>query len=165
MLLKRNIQSYKQLLLERAHRDCLHEGTEDVKNLLEQYYWIIALRKALRKIKLRCVKWRHTNGNPIHPPMVHLPRERLEEHVFTFIQSGVDHFGPFEVKLLRRTLKRWCCLFTCISTRAVHIEVAQSIDTESCLASLTRFIAIRDYSNTIISDNGTERNLEPTGQT
>ena len=43
------------------------------------------------------------NANPIHPPMTDLPRERLDEHFP--IHSCVDYFGPFEVKLLRRTLK------------------------------------------------------------
>ena len=144
-----------QLLLEKAHRDNLHEGTEYVRNMLQQEYWIIGLRNALRKIKSRCIKCRHRNANPIHPPMADLPRERLDEHVFPFTHTGVDYFGPIEVKFLRRTLKRWCCLFTCLTTRAVHIEVAQSLDTESCLAAVTRFIARRGYPSTIISDNGT----------
>ena len=142
-----------QLLLEKAHRDNLHEGTEYVRNMLQQEYWIIGLRNALRKIKSRCIKCRHRNTNPIHPPMADLPRERLDEHVFPFTHTVVDYFGPFEVKFLRRTLKRWCCFFTCLTTRAVHIEVAQSLDTESCLAAVTRFIARRGYPSTIISDN------------
>ena len=144
-----------QLLLEKAHRDNLHEGTEYVRNMLQQEYWIIGLRNALRKIKSRCIKCRHRNANPIHPPMADLSRERLDEHVFPFTHNGVDYFGPFEVKFLRRTWNRWCCLFTCLTTRAVHIEVAQSLDTESCLAAVTRFIARRGYPSTIISDNGT----------
>ena len=142
-----------QLLLEKAHRDNLHEGTEYVRNMLQQEYWIIGLRNALRKIKSRCIKCRHRNANPTHPPMADLPRERLDEHAGV-THTGVDYFGPFEVKFLRRTLKRWCCLFTCLTTRAVHIEVAQSLDTESYLAAVTRFIARRGYPNTIISDNG-----------
>ena len=81
-----------QLLLEKAHRDNLHEGTEYVRNMLQQEYWIIRLRNALRKIKSRCIKCRHRNTNPIHPPMADLPRERLDEHVFPFIHTGVDYF-------------------------------------------------------------------------
>ena len=127
-----------------------------MRNMLQQEYWIIGLRNALRKIKSRCIKCRHRNANPIHPPMADLPRERLDEHVFPFTHTGVDYFGPFEVKFLRRTMKRWCCIFTCLTTRAVHIKVVQSLDTESCLAAVTRFIERRGYPNTIISDNGTD---------
>ena len=92
--------------------------------------------------------------NPIHPRMADLPWERLDEHVFPFTHNGVEYFGPFEVKSLRRKKKRWWCLFTCLTTRAVHIEVAQSMDTESCLAAVTRFNARHGYPSTIICDNG-----------
>ena len=123
--------------------------------MLQQEYWIIGPRNAIRKIKWRCVNCRHRNVNPIHPPIADLPRERLDEHLFTYTHIGVDYFGFFAVKFLRRTLKRWCSLLVFLTTRAVHIEVAQSLDTESCLAAVTRFIARRSYSNIIISDNGT----------
>ncbi|XP_075252041.1 uncharacterized protein LOC142344338 [Convolutriloba macropyga] len=87
--------------------------------------------------------------------MADLPRERLVDQMFPFTHIGVNYFGPFEVKFLRRNLKRWFCLFNCLTTRAVHIEVAQSLDTESYLGALTRFIARRGFPNTSISDNGT----------
>ena len=52
-------------------------------------------------------------------------------------------------------MKRWCCLSTCLTTRAVHIELTQPLDTQSRLAAVTRFIARRGYRHTIINDNGT----------
>ena len=109
-----------QFLLEIAHRENLYEGTEYLRNMIQQDYWIIGLRNALRKIKSRCIKCRQRNAKPINPPMADLHRERLGERVFPFTHTGVDHFGPFEVKFLRRTMKRWCCLFTCLTTRAAH---------------------------------------------
>ena len=129
--------------------------------MLQQVYWIIGIRNALQEIKSRCIKCRHRNAKPIHPPMADLPRERLDEHVFPFTHTGVNYFEPIEMKFLRLTLKRWCCLFTCLTTRAVHIEVTQSLDTESCLAAVTRFIARRGYPSTIISDNGTNTLEQP----
>ena len=132
-----------QLLLEKAHRDNLHEVTEYVRNMLQQEYWIIGSKNALRKIKSSYIKCRHRNANSIHPPMADLPGERLDEQVFPLTHTGVNYFRTFEVKFLRRTLKKWCCFFTCLTTRAVHIEVTQSLDSESCLAAVTRFIARR----------------------
>ena len=126
-----------------------------MRTILQQEFLIVGLRNSLKTIKSRCIKCRHRNTNPIHLPMADVPRERLDEHVFPFTHTSVDYFGPFEVKILRQTMKRWRCLFTCLTTRAVHIEVSQSLDNESRLAAVTRFIARRGYPNTLISDNRT----------
>ena len=70
---------------------------------------------------------------------------------------GADYFGPVQVKQRRSTVKR-CkdgCIFTCFSKRAVHIEVAHSLDTDSMLSALRRFISIRGYPDQITSDRGT----------
>ena len=138
-----------QLLLERAHRDNLHEGTEYVRNGLQQEYWIIVLRNALRKIKPRCIKCRHRKANPIHPPMADLPRERVPIHSY---RSRL--LRTLRSQVPTTYLENMVLPFHLPDTRAVHIEVAQSLDTESCLAALTRFIARRGYPSTIISDNG-----------
>ena len=87
--------------------------------------------------------------------MADLPRERLQERVSPFPNTRVDFFGPFEVKFMRKTMKRWCCLFTCLTTRAVHIEVVPTLEAETCLTAITRFIARRSKSATILSNNGT----------
>ena len=68
-----------QILLERAHCDNLHEGTEYMRNMLQQEYSIIGKINALRKIKSTCIKCRHRNANPIYTPMADLLRERLDE--------------------------------------------------------------------------------------
>ena len=85
-----------QLRMERAHQDNLHEGTEYVRNMLQQECWISGIRNALRKTKLRFIKCRHRNANPIHPPMADLPREGLDQHVSPFTHTGVDYFNPLK---------------------------------------------------------------------
>ena len=86
--------------------------------------------------------------------MADLPKERLEERVFPFANTGVDYFGPFEVRLMK-SMKRWCCLFTCLTTRAVHVEVVPSLEADACFAAITKLIARREKLNVILSDNGT----------
>ena len=83
------------------------------------------------------------------------PRQQPDEHVFPFTHTGVGYFGPVEVKFLRWTMRRWCCLFTCLTIGAVHIEVAHSLDTDSCVAAVTRSIATRGFPNATISENKT----------
>ena len=87
--------------------------------------------------------------------MSDLPIDRVMKNVRPFTNTGVDYFGPFEVKMFRRTVKKWVCLFTCPSVRAVHLELVDSLDTTSCLDAVHRFIARRGQPKTIISDNGT----------
>ena len=82
------------------------------------------------------------------------PEERLVAST-AFTNVGVDYFGPFIVKIRRRNEKRWCCLFTCLTMRAVHIEVVPTLDTDSCLNVIKRFFARIGKPSTIISDNGT----------
>ena len=51
------------------------------------------------------------------------PRARLEAYHPPFIFTGVDLFGPLTIKWGRGTTKRWGCLFTPLTTRAVYLEV------------------------------------------
>jgi len=64
-------------------------------------------------------------------------------------------FGPFIVKRGRSELKRYGCLFTCLAIRAVHIEVVQSLETDSFIQALQRFICRRGQPTVIRCDNGT----------
>ena len=68
---------------------------------------------------------------------------------------GVDYFGPFAVKRFRKTEKRYCCLFTCLVTRAVHIEVAHTLEADSFIMALRRMMSRRGKPQMIYSDNGT----------
>ena len=69
-------------------------------------------------------------------------------------------FGPWQV-ISRRTQggqaqsKRWAMLFCCMSSRAVHIEIIDSMDTSSCINALRCFFAIRGPAKQIRSDCGT----------
>ena len=114
-------------LTEDAHESNYHEGTKYVRSILQQNYWIIGLQNALRNLILKCVKCRKQQVGGVQPFMADPPRERMEKRVFPFNNTGVDNFVPIELRFMRKSMKRWCCLFTCLTTRAVHVEVVPSL--------------------------------------
>lgn len=67
----------------------------------------------------------------------------------------MDYFGPFDVKRGRSNIKRYGVIFTCLNSRAVHLEIASSLDTDSCINAIRRFVARRGSPKLIRSDNGT----------
>ena len=75
--------------------------------------------------------------------MADLPTDRLDSGP-PFSYCGVDFLGPWVVKDGRKEIKRYGSLFTCLQSRAVHIEVATSLSTDSFINCLQRFISIRD---------------------
>ncbi|XP_047518171.1 uncharacterized protein LOC125058190 isoform X1 [Pieris napi] len=90
-----------------------------------------------------------------HRRALHTNNERTEAHIRPFTNCGMDYFGPICVTIGRRHEKRWGAIFTCLSTRAVHIEIVASLSTDSALMALRRMAARRGWPQIIYSDNAT----------
>ncbi|XP_028413969.1 uncharacterized protein LOC114536827 [Dendronephthya gigantea] len=143
------------LIARYYHRLARHSGLEHVLSLIRARYWMIGARKTLKKMLNSCVDCKRRQAAAGEQKMADLPEHRVtpDKPPFTFV--GVDCFGPFVVKRARSLVKRYAVLFTCLTIRAVHIEVVQSLDTSSFLNALRRFIARRGQPEVIRSDNGT----------
>ena len=144
-----------QLYLEFQHKHNHHQGVEHIRAEIQRKFWVTGLRNALRSVKHQCLHCKLKRSKKSMPMMSDLSVVRIEDDVTPFTNIGVDYFGPFSIKLFRRTVKRWICLFTCLNVRAVHMEIVHSLDSQSCLNSNHRFIARRGKPKTVISDNGT----------
>ena len=83
------------------------------------------------------------------------PSFRVEQGNPPFFRSGIDFFEPIYVKQKRSRVKKWDCIFVCMSVRAVHIELAESLDTDSFINAMQRFINRRGHPSLIVSDCGT----------
>ena len=87
--------------------------------------------------------------------MAPLPKEKLQLYKPPFTFSGVDFFGPLMVKWGRGSAKRWGCLFTCLTTRAVFLELVPSVETDDFIMALRQFVSQRGPPEEIRSDRGT----------
>ncbi|VDN01919.1 unnamed protein product, partial [Onchocerca ochengi] len=76
-----------------------------------------------------------------------IPKGRMEvkRRSRTFAQIGLDYLGPLSIKIENGVTKRWFALFTCFTTRAVHLELLENLSAESFLHVLRRFISRRGY--------------------
>ena len=125
-----------------------------MSRLRESGYWVVNANKEAGVVTFRCVRCKWLRGKFEEQMMADLPLNRTTvEPAFTY--CGVDLFGPMLVKEGRKTLKRYGVLFTCFSSRAVHIETAASLETDSFILTLIRFIGRRGKVREIRSDRGT----------
>jgi hypothetical protein len=122
---------------------------------LWQKYWIPRAGSLIKAIVSKCVFCRKYHAQRGEQKMADLPKDRTVAGKPAFSHVGVDYFGPFEIKRGRTVHKRYGVIFTCFNTRAIHLEVAYSLDTDSCINSIRRFIARRGPIESIRSDNGT----------
>lgn len=106
-------------------------------------YWIIKANSAARKIITDCVVCKRQWGKVGEQKMADLPLERILPDKPPFTDVGVDYFVPIEIKRGRSLVKRYGVIFTCMASRAIHLEVAHTLDTDSCIHALRRFICRR----------------------
>ena len=142
------------LLCRRVHY-ATHVGSEWGLAMLRNKYWIIAARSILRNVRRTCVSCQRFHKAPEQQKMADLPPERLVAGPVCFLNVGVDLFGPFFVVVGRAAVKRYGALFTCLSARAVHLEVVYTMNTDSFVMALMRFICRRGIPLKMLSDRGT----------
>ncbi|XP_038106615.1 uncharacterized protein LOC119766248 [Culex quinquefasciatus] len=142
-------------LVEHYHRKLRHGNNETVVNEMRQRFFIGNLRAVVRMVANDCQLCKIRQSRPAVPRMAPLPVQRLQPYLRPFSFVGVDYCGPFTVTVGRRSEKRWIAVFTCFNTRAVHLEVAHSLNKQSCLMALRRFMCRYGVPREIFSDNGT----------
>ena len=161
------------LIVEHYHRMVAHSGATCVLATIRKKYWLVKGMATVRRILSKCTQCRLLESRPCQQSMAPLPPCRTDLGTYPFKYCGLDYFGPFQVKCGRKASKRFGCLFTCMQSRAIHIEIAHSMSTDSFLMALVRFISRRGAPEDLYSDNGSnfvgadselKRNLETVNQ-
>ena len=143
-------------LLARHHHERVgHQGRGmTISAIRDSGLWLIGCSGRVSSLIYKCVVCRKLRGTRQDQKMSSLPEMRTESTPpFTYV--GMDCFGPFLIKDGRKEHKRYGLLFTCMSSRAVHIEVLDDMTTDSFLNGLRCLIAIRGPVRTLFCDKGT----------
>ncbi|GFQ85406.1 integrase catalytic domain-containing protein [Trichonephila clavata] len=69
--------------------------------------------------------------------------------------TGIDFAGPVNTHCLKPRDTAYISLFTCATTRALHIELVSDLTTDKFLLALQRFVGRRGLPNTIYTGNAT----------
>ena len=156
-ILRHAIDHICRLYLEHAHRICVHQGTEANKAFVQQRYYVIGLRRTLQSIRYKCFLCRRFEPQNIETFMAPLPDCSFptENKQFTFTNCGLDFFGPFYIEEEKDKLqKHYGLIFTCLVTRAVHLETCPDLNTDTFLNAYRRFTSRRCQPADLYSDNG-----------
>jgi len=160
-------------LIRWVHEKFLHGGTDLVHAQLRQRWWIQRGRASVQKYIHRCMECRKMKGKAVQQQMAPLPPERsaLGERPFTHI--AIDGLGPVLVqvpksgtmeeteaeqdqgkkKKLFVTAKRWLLVISCMTTRAVNVEVLDNLFAESFVHALRRHFATYGLAKSVRLDN------------
>ncbi|VDM44661.1 unnamed protein product [Toxocara canis] len=143
------------IILE-CHSRLFHAGVSHTLTDIRQTFWIPKGRAAVKKVINSCNRCKRFLGGPFAlPPMPALPEERTHQ-ARPFQNTGVDYWGPVTVRNGPDKIKIWVCLFTCLVTRAIHMEIANNLSAIQFLQCLRRFVSRRGWPETLFSDNGTQ---------
>ena len=120
-------------------------------------FWILKGNKLSKAVKFKCGFCREMAHKAETQLMANLPALRLPPYTPSFYMIACDYFGPYNVKTSRKkTAKHYGVLFTCLNTRAVHLDMAVVLSTMEFLQVLSRFLAIRGRPAGILRDNGSQ---------
>ncbi|XP_032790465.2 uncharacterized protein LOC116927537 [Daphnia magna] len=145
-----------RLIVMREHDLLFHPSTERLLSSIRSQYWIIKGRVAIKRYLHKCFTCKRHRPTPCIPLIAPLPRHRLVSFQRPFTHVGIDYFGPCNITIFCRKVKRYVLLITCLNTTAVHLEVAASLDLSSFLIAFASFTARRDRPSVVYSDNGTQ---------
>lgn len=148
---------FVRLLIRHFHVENSHVGPNALQAILSREFWILSARRIIRHIIFKCMPCYRLNPKTTTPPMGDLPRDRVTK-ARPFDGVGIDLAGPFYTRVQayrnRKIVKSYLCVFVCLATKAVHLEVVSDLTTDAFIAALSRFVSRRGVPSLIRCDNG-----------
>ena len=150
-----HVSHLTNLIVKHCHEAVSHGGINMTMNLVAQRFWAVKCTSVVRRVIKDCIRCRRKFAKPQEQVMADLPFARLQLNTHPFACTGVDYFGPLMIQIKRSKVKRYGCLFTCLTSRAIHLEVAIDLTSDAFIDVLRRFLCRRGPVNHMFSDNGT----------
>ena len=147
---------FVKMLVTDVHHRMKHGGVNSTLVALRGHYWILRGRLVVKSIIRSCVICKKLEGPPYcSQPSPDLPTCRVSDDP-PFSHTGLDFAGPIYFSELNNggsLSKGYICLFTCASTRAIHLELTRTMNVDAFLLAFRRFAGRRGLPVTLLSDN------------
>lgn len=144
------------LLAREAHKES-HDGVAGTLLKMRRKAWVIKGRRITQGVVDHCVICKKAKAKKCQQIMSDLPPERTEPAA-PFVFTTVDLFGRYHVNndiKKRVNLKVWGVVFCCMTSRAIHTELVNTLSSEGFLMAFQKFTAVRGHPRKIWSDPGT----------
>lgn len=139
------------LLVRSQHILLKHAGVGTLINSLRCQYWILGVRCLAKRVVKECVQCRRFDSRPMDQVRAPLPHDRVTRAP-PFSVTGIDHAGPLFCNDTGEK-KFYIVLFTCAVTRALHLELVDSLNLDDFILAFRRFVSRRTLPSIIYSDN------------
>ena len=149
---------FSNLVANWEHVRSGHLGIASTIAKIRSKYWILSIKKVVKRIRSNCVGCKRKFQDLGGQIMADLPIERLKPSP-SFSATGVDFFGPFELKgeVQKRTRgKGYGVIFVCMVSTYVHLNLSIDYSTDGFMQVLCRFTSLREWPSKFFSDNGSQ---------
>ena len=145
-------------LLGHIHAETQHQGRKIFTSAIrEAGYNPVGGRRRTDHLVSICIPCRILRAPLMSQKMADLPEQRLFKTP-PFYHCGIDVFGPFNIRHGKVTRanpgvrKVWVLIFSCLYSRAVHLETLDSMDTSSFKMAFHPFQSFRGECTYLRSD-------------
>ena len=133
---------------------------EQTLSSIPSRFWIPASRGLIHYVIKHCLYCKREKATPVTPYMANVPLDRFSFNKKPFTKTGVDYLVPCQIMLSKgtrsnqATAKRYIVPFTRLSTRAVHLEIAEDLSLDLFILFYRRFLARRGTVKVMRPDSG-----------
>ncbi|EGT53986.1 hypothetical protein CAEBREN_02974 [Caenorhabditis brenneri] len=144
-----------RLLMVETHEKNAHAPVNYLVAALRSRFWIQAASQLADSVVKTCVNCQKAKNKAFPYPFSRkLPRFRTTPST-PFQHVGLDYLGPLE--FIRddgyKVGKAYCLVYTCLVTRAAHLELLPDASTETYIQGLINIFSRRGVPHSIYSDN------------
>ena len=142
------------LIIRACHEKVFHDKVKETLAEFRSAYWVTRGRQRVSSVLQTCRLCKILEGlNYPAPVQAELPDFRVDGGI-AFKNTGVDFGGPVYTKEAEEMRKSYIVLFTCATSRMVHLELCPNLTTEAYVRSQKRMIGRRGAPVMFVSDNG-----------